>query len=65
MQRPLVKPAPTAAKKGATPPAAAGTSPAPAPDASPPATDTSTGNAKDKPIRSVGPTFLPNNSTTR
>ena len=65
MQRPLVKPAPTAAKKGATPPAAAGTTPTPAPDASPPATDTSTGNAKDKPIRSVGPTFLPNNSTTR
>jgi Protein of unknown function (DUF2865) len=64
MQRPLVRPAP-AAKKGATPPAAAGTTPTPAPDASPPATDTSTGNAKDKPIRSVGPTFLPNNSTTR
>ncbi len=64
MQRPLVRPAP-AAKKGATSPAAAGTTPTPAPDASPPATDTSTGNAKDKPIRSVGPTFLPNNSTTR
>jgi len=63
MQRPLGKPAPGAAKKGATPPAAtAGTPPAPA--ASAPATD-STGVAKDKPIRSVGPTFLPNNSTTR
>src|SRR5207248_2309717 len=58
MQRPLGKPAPVAAKKGATPPAAAGTPPAPA--ASAPATD-STGVAKDKPIRSVGPTFLPNN----
>src|SRR6184192_2508250 len=57
MQRPLGKPAPVAAKKGATPPAAAGTPPAPA--ASAPATD-STGVAKDKPIRSVGPTFLPN-----
>src|SRR6266550_1023933 len=65
MQRPLGKPAPAAAKKGATPPAAtAGTPPAPAPDAAAPAAD-STGTAKDKPIRSVGPTFLPNNSTTR
>src|SRR5436309_9840715 len=54
MQRPLGKPAPVAAKKGATPPAAAGTPPAPA--ASAPATD-STGVAKDKPIRSVGPIF--------
>src|SRR5438552_3654872 len=63
MQRPLGKPAPGAGKKGATPAAAtAGTPPAPA--ASAPATD-STGVAKDKPIRSVGPTFLPNNSTTR
>jgi hypothetical protein len=60
MQRPLVKPA--AAKKGATPPAAAST-PAPAQDAAAPATDQA-GAAKDKPIRSVGPTFLPNNATT-
>jgi hypothetical protein len=60
MQRPLGKPAPTAAKKGAT----ASTPPAPAPDAPAPAAD-STGAAKDKPIRSVGPTFLPNSSTTR
>jgi hypothetical protein len=60
MQRPLAKPA--AAKKGAAPPAAAGTPPAPGTSA--PATD-SAGAAKDKPIRSVGPTFLPNNSTTR
>jgi hypothetical protein len=66
MQRPPVKPAPAAAKKGAAPPAAtAGTPPAPAADTSAPPTDTSTGSAKDKPIRSVGPTFLPNNSTTR
>jgi hypothetical protein len=60
MQRPQGKPA--AAKKGAAPPAAAGTPPAPG--ASTPATD-SAAAAKDKPIRSVGPTFLPNNSTTR
>jgi hypothetical protein len=62
MQRPQVKPA--TAKKGAAPPAAAGTPTAPAPGTSTPATD-SAGAAKDKPIRSVGPTFLPNNSTTR
>jgi len=63
MQRPLVKPAP-AGKKGA-PAATAGTPSASAPDTSAPPTDSSTGSAKDKPIRSVGPTFLPNNSTTR
>jgi hypothetical protein len=62
MQRPPVKPA--AAKKGAAPPVAAGTPPAPAPGTSTAATD-SAAAAKDKPIRSVGPTFLPNNSTTR
>jgi Protein of unknown function (DUF2865) len=64
MQRPLVK-QPAAAKKGATPPGAtAGTPPAAVPEASTPPAD-STGAGKDKPIRSVGPTFLPNNSTTR
>jgi hypothetical protein len=62
MQRPLVKQAP--GKKGAMPPAAAGAPPAAAETSAPPA-DASTGSAKDKPIRSVGPTFLPNNSTTR
>jgi hypothetical protein len=63
MQRPPVKPA--ASKKGVTAPAgAAGTPPAPAPGTSTAATD-SAAAAKDKPIRSVGPTFLPNNSTTR
>jgi hypothetical protein len=61
-QRPLGKPA--AAKKGAAPAAATAPTP-PAPNASAQATDSSTGAAKDKPIRSVGPTFLPNNSTTR
>jgi hypothetical protein len=48
-----------ASKKGAPPPATAETAPAPAETPAPPAT---TG---DKPIRSVGPTFLPNNPTTR
>jgi len=63
MQRPPVKPAPVA-KKGASP-AAAGPPPAPAANTAAPAPDTSTGAANDKTIRSVGPTFLPNNSTTR
>jgi hypothetical protein len=61
MQRPPVKPAPV--RKGASP-AAAGP-PAPAANTAAPAPDTSTGSANDKPIRSVGPTFLPNNATTR
>jgi hypothetical protein len=52
------KGAAAAGKKGA--PAAAGTPPAP--ETSPPADATAA--AKDKPIRSVGPTFLPNNPTT-
>jgi Protein of unknown function (DUF2865) len=61
MQRPPAKQAPGAPKKGATPAAATGT-PAPATEgAAAPATD----STKDKPIRSVGPTFLPNNGTTR
>jgi hypothetical protein len=50
-----------ASKKGAPPPAAAATAPPPA-DTPPPATTASSGN---KPIRSVGPTFLPNNATPR
>ncbi len=45
------------AKKGAAPATTAST-PAPATDAPPPA-DTSTGTAGDKPIRTVGPTFIP------
>jgi len=54
------KGAPPAAKKGAPAPGTtASTPPAAAPPASPPADA-----AKDKPIRSVGPTFLPNNPTT-
>jgi hypothetical protein len=51
------KGAPTAGKKGA--PAPATTAGTPAPEAAPPAEA-----GKDKPIRSVGPTFLPNNPTT-
>jgi hypothetical protein len=47
-----------AAKKGAPPPAAAATAPAPVETPAPPATTASSG---DKQIRSVGPTFLPNN----
>jgi hypothetical protein len=48
-----------ASKKGAPPPAAAATAPAPAETPAPPATTAASG---DKPIRSVGPTFLPNNA---
>jgi hypothetical protein len=47
----------TASKKGA-PGATAGTPPAPAPEATPPAAD-ATPATGDKPIRSVGPTFIP------
>jgi uncharacterized protein DUF2865 len=53
--------APAAAKKGATPATAAATPPpaaAPETPAPAPASD-STGAAGDKPIRSVGPTFIP------
>ncbi len=56
-QQPAKGPAP---KKGAPPPAAAATAPAPAETPAPPAATASSG---DKPIRSVGPTFLPNNPT--
>jgi hypothetical protein len=60
MSRPLpaAKGPPTTGKKGAPSTAAAGTPPAPAADASPPPS-VSTGAAGDKPIRSVGPTFIP------
>jgi hypothetical protein len=57
MSRPPPKAAPVTAKKGA-PSTTTGTPAAPAPDASPPASD-STAAAGDKPIRSVGPTFIP------
>jgi len=57
MSRPLPKAAPVAAKKGAAP--ATGTASAPAQDApaaAAPSTDT---GSENKPIRSVGPTFIP------
>jgi hypothetical protein len=59
MSRPLPKAPAAPAKKGAAPPATTTSTPtAPAPEASaPPAA--STGAAADKPIRSVGPTFIP------
>jgi hypothetical protein len=64
MARPLAaKTAPAAAKKGAVGTTATAPATAPAPDApattaaTPPAD--STGATKDKPIRSVGPTFIP------
>ena len=58
MARPPAAKSPAApAKKGAAP-TTAGAPAAAAPDASAPAAD-STGTAPDKPIRSVGPTFIP------
>ena len=53
MARPLTKGAAT--KKGA----AATTATAPAPEASPPAVDSTAAAPDNKPIRSVGPTFIP------
>jgi Protein of unknown function (DUF2865) len=54
---PAAKTTPVAGKKGAVPTTAA----APPPDAAPPAasTDATGSAAADKPIRSVGPTFIP------
>jgi hypothetical protein len=50
---------PAAAKKGATPPGTTASMPPATPAQASPAAD-----GKDKPIRSVGPTFIPNNNTT-
>jgi hypothetical protein len=60
MSRAPTKAAPPPAKKGAAPPATTAGTPATAsvPDAPAPA-DASTGAAGDKPIRTVGPTFIP------
>src|ERR1700675_4723364 len=59
MSQPPPKAAPVAAKKGAAPAtAAASPPPAPAAETAPPA-PVSTDAAGDKPIRSVGPTFIP------
>ncbi len=59
-QPPQQKTAPVAKKKGAAPATAAG-SPAPAtePAPAPAATSSDTAPAKDRPIRSVGPSFIP------
>jgi hypothetical protein len=60
MSRPLTKGAATAAKKGAAPAATTATAPAtPAPEAAPPAADSTAAVPDNKPIRSVGPTFIP------
>jgi hypothetical protein len=57
MSRPPPKAAPTAAKKGASPTGTTASAPAPdAPAAAAPSTDPASEN---KPIRSVGPTFIP------
>jgi hypothetical protein len=59
MSRALPK-APAVAKKGATPAGATASAPAdPAPDASAPPADSTAAAPANKPIRSVGPTFIP------
>jgi Protein of unknown function (DUF2865) len=63
MSRPLTKPAPVPAKKGtaaaAAPAPDATPAPAPSPSPSPSTTATSGTSPENKPIRSVGPTFIP------
>jgi hypothetical protein len=54
-QRQLTKPAPASARKGTPPPPTAASTPA---AAAPPA-DTAAAGSENKPIRSVGPTFIP------
>src|ERR1700681_756013 len=59
MARPLAKGAATS-KKGAVPAGTTATAPAtPTPEAAPPAADPSGAAPDNKPIRSVGPTFIP------
>jgi hypothetical protein len=59
MQRPVAKNLPAANKKGTTPPATTANAPV-APDAATQPAETPSGGASDnKPIRSVGPTFIP------
>jgi hypothetical protein len=53
-QQKMVKPAPANAKKGATPPPTAASTPPTTPPA-----DTGATTSENKPIRSVGPTFIP------
>jgi hypothetical protein len=66
-QRPATKSTPASAKKGAT--ATTGAAPPPAETSAPPApaaqAATPAAPSDNKPIRSVGPTFLPNNPTPR
>jgi Protein of unknown function (DUF2865) len=57
MQRPVAKPSPAANKKGAMPPATAANAPAEAPAQAPEPAPSATPD--NKPIRSVGPTFIP------
>jgi hypothetical protein len=59
MQQQKMQPA-----KGAQPAGTKKGQPAPATTASTPPAETPAADGKDKPIRSVGPTFLPNNNTT-
>jgi len=60
MQQPPSKTAAPAKKKGAAPATTASTpAPPPEPAPAPAAASTDTAPAKDKPIRSVGPTFIP------
>jgi hypothetical protein len=60
MSQPLQpKAAPAAKKKGGTAPATAAGTPAPEPAPAPAAASPEPGPAKDRPIRSVGPTFIP------
>ncbi len=59
-QPPSKTPAPAnTRKKGGAAPAATASTPAPAPEPAPAAAPPDTAQAKDKPIRSVGPTFIP------
>jgi Protein of unknown function (DUF2865) len=66
-QRPATKSTPASAKKGAT--ATTGAAPPPAETSAPPApaaqAATPAAPSDNKPIRSVGPTFLPSNPTPR
>jgi Protein of unknown function (DUF2865) len=57
MQRPVAKSSPAANKKGATPPATAANAPADTPAQAPEPAPSATPD--NKPIRSVGPTFIP------
>jgi hypothetical protein len=58
-QRSQGRAAPASAKRGATPPPADSTAAEPAPDPAPPPAASSGTTSDNKPIRSVGPTFIP------